>query len=104
MTEQETLRVALWHMVDKFKPFTMKPIGAPGSIARAEQDEQIAAYRKAKEALASKDDQGYRNFVSWVDSWVSNPAGSYSTAALDGLFGMTRDKIAALSDMTKDRT
>lgn len=37
-----------------------------------------------------------RDFVGWVDSWVSNPVGSYSVAALDGLFGMTRDKIAAL--------
>lgn len=36
-------------------------------------------------------------FVGWVDSWVSNPVGAYSVCALDGLFGMTRDKIAALS-------
>jgi hypothetical protein len=52
MTAEETLRVALWHMVDKFKPFTMKPIGAPGSMARAEQDQQIAAYKRAVEALS----------------------------------------------------
>ena len=39
-----------------------------------------------------------RDFANWVDSWVSQPAGSYSVYALDGLFGMTRDKIAALSD------
>ncbi len=38
-----------------------------------------------------------RAFVSWVDSWVSNPVGAYSVSALDGLFGMTRDKIAVLS-------
>lgn len=38
-----------------------------------------------------------RDFVAWVDTWVSNPAASYSTSALDGLFGMTRDRIAALS-------
>jgi hypothetical protein len=37
-----------------------------------------------------------RSVISWVDSWVSNPASAYSTDALEGLFGMTRDKIAAL--------
>jgi len=44
-----------------------------------------------------------RDFVRWVDTWVSNPAASYSTSALDGMFGMTRDRIAALSDLTKNR-
>ena len=39
-----------------------------------------------------------RFFVDWVDSIVSNPVSSYSTAALDGLFGMTRDRIKALSN------
>lgn len=34
--------------------------------------------------------------LGWVESWVSNPVGSYSVHALDGLFAMTRDKIAAL--------
>jgi len=38
-----------------------------------------------------------RDFARWVDSWVSNPVGSYSVNALDGLFGMTRDKLGALS-------
>ena len=38
-----------------------------------------------------------RAFVGWVDSWVSNPVGSYSVSALDGLFGMTRDKITHLN-------
>lgn len=37
-----------------------------------------------------------RAVVDWVDSWVSNPVGSYSVSALDGLFGMTRDRIVAL--------
>jgi hypothetical protein len=37
-----------------------------------------------------------REFVGWVDSWVSRPVGSYSIHAIDGLFGMTRDKIEAL--------
>jgi len=39
------------------------------------------------------------DFVRWVDSWVSNPVSSYSVNALDGLFGMTRDKIAALASI-----
>lgn len=34
--------------------------------------------------------------IGWVVAWVGNPVGSYSVSALDGLFGMTRDKIAAL--------
>jgi hypothetical protein len=38
-----------------------------------------------------------REFVSWVDAWVSNPVRAYSVSALDGLFGMTRDRIAALT-------
>lgn len=38
-----------------------------------------------------------REFIGWVDCWISNPVGSYSVAALDGLFKMTRDKIAALA-------
>lgn len=31
--------------------------------------------------------------LKWVDAWVSNPVGSYSYDALNGLFLMTRDKI-----------
>lgn len=43
-----------------------------------------------------------RDVVGWVDSWVSNPAGSYSTAALDGLFAMTRDRIATAQEQAND--
>jgi hypothetical protein len=39
-----------------------------------------------------------REFVDWVDSWVSNPVSGYSVSALDGLFGMTRDRITALQN------
>lgn len=39
-----------------------------------------------------------REFARWVDTWISNPAASYSTDALDGLFGMARDRIALLHD------
>ncbi len=37
-------------------------------------------------------------FAMWVDSWVSNPVGAYSVAALDGLFSMTRDRLAVIAD------
>jgi len=37
-----------------------------------------------------------REFVGWIDTWISNPARAYSHDALEGLFGMTRDKIAVL--------
>lgn len=47
------LRAALERHVAAFKPFTLKPVGAPGSTARADQDEQIAAHRQAVEALAA---------------------------------------------------
>lgn len=47
----ELLRNALQGMVDSFKPFTLKPLGAPGSAARAEQDAQRAAYSDAVYAL-----------------------------------------------------
>jgi hypothetical protein len=40
-----------------------------------------------------------REFAAWIETWVSNPAGGYSTAALDGLFGMTRDRLAALAKL-----
>jgi hypothetical protein len=39
-----------------------------------------------------------RDFANWVEAWVSHPASSYSVSALDGLFGMTRDRIAFLHE------
>lgn len=44
---------ALKDMVRCFRPFTSMPIGAPGSPARAEQDEQIAVHRSAIAAIAA---------------------------------------------------
>lgn len=38
-----------------------------------------------------------RDFAGWVDTWISNPVGSYSVNALDGLFRMTREKLFALA-------
>lgn len=60
---------------------------------------QAAEYKSvANAALDGRDrDEPLRDFARWVDTWVSNPAASYSSAALDGLFGMTRDRIAALA-------
>lgn len=64
---------------------------------------QAAEYKRVAEAALNGECTviPLREFVSWVDSWVSTPAASYSTAALDGLFGMTRDRIAALSDTSQ---
>lgn len=45
------LRILLQEMVDNYRPFTLKPVGAPGSQARAEQDSQIAAHTKARALL-----------------------------------------------------
>lgn len=52
----DKIRKSLERMVATFKPFTLKPIGAPGSQARMDQDDQIEAHREAVEALAE-----YRN-------------------------------------------
>lgn len=43
-----------------------------------------------------KEAQALRLFAGFVESVVSQPVGSYSVAALDGIFGLMRDKIAAL--------
>jgi len=49
----DALASALQDMVSNFEPFRSRPVGAPNSSARAEQDAQIAAFDKAKAALAS---------------------------------------------------
>jgi hypothetical protein len=54
IAEIERLREALTDMTNAFRPFTMKPIGGEGSSARIEQEEQIAAHRKARKALEGK--------------------------------------------------
>jgi hypothetical protein len=43
-----------------------------------------------------KEAQALRLFAGFVESVVSNPVGSYSQPALEGIFGLMRDKIAAL--------
>ena len=53
--EIERLRTALQGMVGNFKPFTMKPVGAPNSSVRAEQDSQIKAHVAAVAVLAGGD-------------------------------------------------
>lgn len=44
---------ALKRMVDAFRPFTMKPMGGPGSAVRMEQEEQKAAHTDAIRAIAA---------------------------------------------------
>jgi hypothetical protein len=43
------------------------------------------------------------DFVGWIDTWVSNPAGSYSLHALDGLFAATRERTAALPTAQQEK-
>lgn len=43
---------ALEEMVETFKPFTMRPVGAPGSSAREDQEHQIAVHSRAHAALS----------------------------------------------------
>ena len=45
------LRSALERMVKAFQPFRSKPMGAPHSPARLEQEEQIAAHDQAGKIL-----------------------------------------------------
>jgi len=45
------LRAALERMVKAFQPFRSKPMGAPHSPARLEQEEQIAAHDQACSVL-----------------------------------------------------
>lgn len=45
-----------------------------------------------------------RDVIDWIDAWISNPVGAYSVNALDGLFKMTRDKIAALTTQERNNS
>ncbi len=49
--EKERLREVLERHVAAFKPFTSKPIGAPNSYARLQQEDQVAAHEQARSAL-----------------------------------------------------
>lgn len=57
----------------------------------------------AWDAVAEKNEiiRRQKDVIDWVESWISNPVGSYSVAALDGLFAMTRDRIAELQPSTE---
>ena len=50
----------------------------------------------ARDAIAATGVEQLQDFADWVDCWVSNPATSYSVYAIEGLFGMTREKLAAM--------
>jgi hypothetical protein len=69
----------------------------------AEWDEIMRSRELEREHAAEVEKEELRQlraFRDWVESWVSNPVGAYSVSALDGLFGMTRDKIAAIRTLT----
>lgn len=57
---------------------------------------QIAQAREEGFTRCRAERDELQAFADWVETWVSNPVGSYSVHALDGLFAMTRDKLAAL--------
>ncbi len=65
--------------------------------ARAHADAILAILAlRQPPAVAAALDREAEDILDWVETWVSNPVGSYSVYALDGLFAMTRDKINAL--------
>jgi hypothetical protein len=49
-------------------------------------------------AQAAAEIERLREFAAWVDTWVSNPIGAYSVAALDGLFAMARARLAEMEN------
>lgn len=67
-------------------------------LKAADEIEKLRARALKAEDLIEELDQ-FRSFVYWIETWVSQPASAFSTDALEGLFGMTRDRIAALSKM-----
>ena len=78
----------------------IRHIHAGGVLLSTEADAVIV---KALETRALLESSAMRvaelEFVlGWVETWVSNPASTYSTDALNGLFGMTLDKISALRE------
>ena len=50
----------------------------------------------ARDAIAATGVEQLQDFADWVDCWVSNPATSYSVYAIEGLFDMTRTKLAIM--------
>lgn len=76
------------------KPKLYSPVDHAEALAKALYLTVKDQQRRIEVAEADK--ARLREVINWVDSWVSQPVGAYSVHALDGLFGMTRDKIAAL--------
>jgi hypothetical protein len=86
------------------------PVGerAPtGDVTRLETGERVWLFPTMEQAQSVADalcavlpretgESELREFADWVETWVSNPVGAYSTMALDGLFGVARNKLAAL--------
>ena len=69
-----------------------------GPVAQCDTAKQAAAIAEAfsENVRLTAENARLRSVVSYVDTWVSNPVSSYSVMALDGLFLLTRDRIAAL--------
>ena len=88
MPDQERLErlLALWEK----EPSVM--LFGPGTNVCG----KVAGWIRADHATLKARIEELDDFRSWVETWVSNPVGAYSVYALDGLFKMTRDKLAAL--------
>lgn len=59
----------------------------------SERDAMEAANARLQTRIKNRDE-----VIAWVETWINNPVTSYSVHALDGLFGMTRDKIALMRE------
>ena len=66
------------------------------SFDHDEPTELDLVYEMLHKVEAERND--LRTFAEWVETWISSPVGAFSVHALDGLFGMTRDRLAALRE------
>jgi hypothetical protein len=69
--------------------------------ARSEWYEVEPLYASPAPSPSEDDLIAAREFIDWVDTWVSNHVSQYSFDALDGLFSMTRHRIAAIRSERK---
>lgn len=86
----EEAKAALEPTMERYAPSGYDPASddmtIPFAIELVEKDAEIRVLR---------------DFVDWVETWTSSPIGSFSVSGLDGLFGMTRDKIAYIRSLKK---
>jgi hypothetical protein len=68
-------------------------------------DDVVGAFLRLRVASRSQTDlvEKQRSLIDWISTWVSQPIGAFSTAALDGLFSMARDRISSLDPGPMDQ-